>query len=295
MQAVRRRRSLFVGLFFLFLAAVTVLIGGLDRVDLRSGEPMPGVFSERTAAQAAGGTTGWDLGGRFRLALFAIVVACLALLAIGAILSPRLRRSLLIVAAVVAVGLLILMWIKPPEEAALEGMELSAGGPLAIAEEDGARVEIPDTAPPDWAVILVALGAAMAAASIGAVFVLKVYPRLRRGRSDRLLLEELARRAGAAAGRIRDGDDLRDAVRRCYKEMSDLLCTRADISDVAALTPREFAAALRARGMKDATVDRLTAIFETVRYGGRAASAFADEAIACLEAIQTAYLPAGSL
>jgi len=272
-----------------------VLIGGLDRVELRPSEPIPELFSRQSGAETAGSVTAWDLGGeQFRFALFAFVVACLVLLFIGAILSPRLRRSLLIAGAVVAVLLLILMWIKPPEEAALEGVELSGGGLFADTDEHRARVVIPDTTPPDWAVILVAVGAAAAAALIGAVFVVKIYPRLRRGRTDGGLLEELAKRAGAAVDRIRDGADLGDAVRRCYKEMSELLCARANISDAAVLTPREFADALRTRGMRDATVDRLTAIFEQVRYGGRAGDAFADEAIACLEAIQTAYSPAGS-
>ena len=295
MQPARRRRSLFVGLFVVFCALLIVLIGGLDRVELRPGEPIPELFSKQSGAETAAGVTAWGLGGeQFRFALFALVMACLVLLLIGAILSPRLRRSLLIAGVVVAVVFLILMWIKPPQEAAWEGMELSGVGLLADTDEHRARVVIPDTIPPDWAVILVAVGVAAAAAMVSAVFVLKIYPRLRRGRTDGGLLEELAKRAGAAVDRIRDGADLGDAVRRCYKEMSELLCARAKISDAAVLTPREFADALRTRGMQDATVDRLTAIFEQVRYGGRAGDAFADEAIACLEAIQTACSPAGS-
>ena len=87
---------------------------------------------------------------------------------------------------------------------------------------------------------------------------------------------------------------LPDAVRWCYKEMVALLCTQASVSGVAALTPREFAGALRARGMEDEHVDRLTAIFEQVRYGGRPGIAFADEATACLDAIRVAYEPSVS-
>jgi len=293
-RSARRRRSLFLGLFAVFCAALIVLVGGLDRVELRRGESIPELFSERSAEETAGDTA-WDLGGeQFRYALFAFTVTCLVALAIGAILSPRLRRSLLVVGAVVAVLLLILMWIKPSQEASLETMEFSAIVPPAGSGERSDRVAIPDATPPDWAVILVALGAAAAAALVGAIFVLKLYPRLRRGRAEGGLLEELAKRAGAAADRIRAGSDLDDAVRRCYKEMSELLCARASISDAAVLTPREFADALRARGMNDATVGRLTAIFEQVRYGGRATDTFSDEAIACLEAIRIAYAPSGS-
>ena len=103
------------------------------------------------------------------------------------------------------------------------------------------------------------------------------------------MLAELAKRARDAADRIRAGANLADAVRRCYKEMSELLCKRANVSDVEVLTPREFTEALRDRGMQDEHVDRLTSIFEQVRYGGHPGIAFADEAVACLDAIRSAY------
>ncbi|MCK4681559.1 DUF4129 domain-containing protein, partial [Candidatus Bipolaricaulota bacterium] len=54
-------------------------------------------------------------------------------------------------------------------------------------------------------------------------------------------------------------------------------------------TPREFAERLRSSGMMVVHVDRLTAIFEQVRYGGRPGEAFVDEATASLEAIEEAY------
>ena len=208
MQVARRRRSLFVGLFVALCAVLIVLIGGLDRVELRPSEPIPELFSERSDAGTVG-STAWDIGGEhLRFVLFAFVVACLVALAIGAILSPRLRRSLLIVGALVAVLFLVLMWVKPPQEASWEGIELSGVGPLVDTRGQGDRVAIPDAPAPDWAVILAAVGAATAAALIGAVFVLKIFPRLRRGRADGGLLEELAQRTGAAVANIRAGIDL---------------------------------------------------------------------------------------
>jgi len=274
----RGRRVLFVALFFLFLALLVVLIGSVNELELTPGKPLPSLFTRRTDSESAAGKAGWSLdSARIVSLIYAFVLVYLVSLVVASIVSRRLRRKLLIM-SVVALGLfLALMWIKPPEQVNTEGIDLAGGNLVPSADDNQLRVEIPQTPPPNWAVILTAVGAAVIAA--GAF----------RRRQDDALLAELAKRARNAADRIRAGADLADAVRRCYKEMSELLCKRANMSDVAVLTPREFAEALRDRGMQDEHVDRLTLIFEQVRYGRRPGIAFADEAIACLDAIRSAY------
>jgi hypothetical protein len=71
--------------------------------------------------------------------------------------------------------------------------------------------------------------------------------------------------------------------------MSETVSREERIPNFSYFTPREFAARLRSSGMMLAHIDRLTAIFEQVRYGGRSGGAFVDEAIGCLEAIEEAY------
>ncbi len=289
MRSLRSRRVLFVALFFLFLALLVVLIGSVNRLQLAPGKPLPSLFVRRSDSESAAGKAGWSLdSARIVSLIYAFVLIYLVSLVVASIFSRRLRRKLLIM-SVVALGLfLALMWIKPPEQVDTEGIDLAGGNLLPSTNDNQVRVEIPQTFPPNWAVILTALGAAVIAAGFAALLLVKLYPAFRR-RQDDALLTELAKRAQDAADRIRAGADLADAVRRCYKEMSELLCKWANVSDVDVLTPREFAEALRDRGMQDEHVDRLTLIFEQVRYGGRPGIAFADEAVACLDAIRSAY------
>lgn len=73
--------------------------------------------------------------------------------------------------------------------------------------------------------------------------------------------------AGRAADRIEDAEDDADfenEVYRAWAEMTDPL----SVDSPAASTPGEFANAAAAAGMDPADVDRLTDLFERVRYGG---------------------------
>ncbi|WP_435180052.1 DUF4129 domain-containing protein [Halorussus sp. AFM4] len=76
----------------------------------------------------------------------------------------------------------------------------------------------------------------------------------------------VGRAAGEAADRIEDATDVDNEVFRAWREMTDHL----DVRNPAASTPAEFAAAAVDAGMAREDVDRLTALFEEVRYGGEA-------------------------
>ena len=86
------------------------------------------------------------------------------------------------------------------------------------------------------------------------------------------------------------GGDLRDAVLRCYRDMSRVLGERQGLARAQSATPREFEAQLAAAGLRDEHIRRLTRLFERVRYGARRADAGEErEALACLTAIVQAY------
>nr|WP_193570048.1 DUF4129 domain-containing protein [Halorussus sp. JP-T4] len=76
----------------------------------------------------------------------------------------------------------------------------------------------------------------------------------------------VGRAAGEAADRIEDATDVDNEVFRAWREMTDHL----RVSNPASSTPAEFAAAAVDAGMAREDVDRLTALFEEVRYGGEA-------------------------
>lgn len=80
--------------------------------------------------------------------------------------------------------------------------------------------------------------------------------------SDEPDLQELARTAGEAADRIETAE-ANNEVYRAWREMTAVL----DVERPASSTPGEFAAAAIDAGVDPEPVDRLTAVFEEVRYG----------------------------
>lgn len=70
--------------------------------------------------------------------------------------------------------------------------------------------------------------------------------------------------AGRAADRIEASDEFENEVYRAWAAMTDHLSVEHPESS----TPAEFATAATAAGMAPADVDRLTDLFEAVRYGG---------------------------
>ncbi|MCI2425442.1 DUF4129 domain-containing protein [Candidatus Acetothermia bacterium] len=138
---------------------------------------------------------------------------------------------------------------------------------------------------PLWAIFLVTT----AVATIGLFLLFRLY-RAWKNRWRRLAtLQDLALQAQIAAEQIEYGADLRDIVIRCYNEMKLIVSRATGVKDSAAITPREFASLLYAAGIKDEHIVKLTALFEEVRYGGKESSVRRADALACLDALASAY------
>ncbi len=100
--------------------------------------------------------------------------------------------------------------------------------------------------------------------------------------------DRIGRVAGTAADRI-DAEDPVDAdneVYRAWQRMTDAL----DVDSPETTTPREFERAAVDAGMARDDVAALTSLFEAVRYGGREATADAEErAVGTLRRIEAGY------
>jgi hypothetical protein len=77
-------------------------------------------------------------------------------------------------------------------------------------------------------------------------------------------VQAVGRAAGEAADRIETTTDVNNEVFRAWREMTDHL----DVSNPQSSTPAEFAGAAVEAGMAREDVERLTSLFEEVRYGG---------------------------
>ncbi len=284
-MATRRRRTLAIGVLL-------ALVLGLLAAGLRDFEFRPGTMEigEPVAARP-----GADAGGGLRIPglhwLFvALTVLGAAGTVMGLLVSREIRRELvlrLLTAAVVAavllgIGLAITSPTPPTEE--LEDTPTQAHPGIAAPEIPIAGVESevsPAGAVPYWAPYLLS---AMAALAAGA---LVLYILGRRGsRPRRSTTASLADSATEALDALRRGVAVTEVVQRCWLQMSSVLSTKAAVANAQEMTAREFAALLRSRGYRDEAVDRLTRLFEEVRYGRKESEPRRADAIAALSAIQ---------
>lgn len=96
----------------------------------------------------------------------------------------------------------------------------------------------------------------------------------------------VGRAAGRAADRLETGDEFENDVYRAWAEMT----TELEVEHPRSSTPAEFAMAAIEAGMNRHDVDRLTSLFEEVRYGGFDPTAERErEAIETLRRIEDQY------
>ena len=92
--------------------------------------------------------------------------------------------------------------------------------------------------------------------------------------------------AQASLGEIASGHEWGDVIIQSYLKMSEAVNNRRGLQRAHAATPREFAERLEQAGLPAHAVQRLTRLFESVRYGIRPSTqSDVNEAVACLNSI----------
>jgi hypothetical protein len=193
------------------------------------------------------------------------------------------------------VGVLAAFVLSCPTRGRSERDSTGAGiNESASGESAAGNVAQIVTETPVWLVVLVAVlavGVAVVAAStrgrIGAVVgAVRASPGDddEEGTTDEETVAAVGRVAGRAADRIETGVDVENEVYRAWRSMTDHL----DVDRPDSATPAEFAAAATDAGFDPADVNELTELFETVRYGGEAATAERERrAVAALRRIES--------
>ncbi len=99
-------------------------------------------------------------------------------------------------------------------------------------------------------------------------------------------LNDLAEIARSSLDDLAAGRDWSDVIIQSYMRMSAVVGEKRGLNRAVAMTPREFAARLEFAGLPAEAVQRLTRLFESVRYGARPSDqADIHEAVACLNSI----------
>jgi hypothetical protein len=98
--------------------------------------------------------------------------------------------------------------------------------------------------------------------------------------------KQLKTEVEGAIDEIKSGIELRNVIIRCYIDMSHILDKNLGLQRGQSMTPREFASQLQKIGLPDKPIERLTRLFESVRYGkAQLSSDTEQEALQCLSAI----------
>lgn len=301
----RRHNLRMLGSMAVVVVAVVLLAAGLGNVELQPGQP----FSwGRIEEMRRGVNPPIEYGRSVVETFFRVVMLTMLILlpiALVSVLASREARWRLLKLVgrwtLFAVFIYLITQLAPTTGETLTNMTPCVGQTAVPSSQAGATAvaglpcaepvlveqppvpQQPDfiSRPPEWVVGLVSLVLAAAILAVAWWFV-----KHRRSMPAEAEAEQLAAEAEEALADLRAGGDLRDAVTRCYAEMSDVIGQQRGLARRGSMTPREFEQFLMSAGLRDEHIQRLTRLFEAVRYGGRATGERdRREAIDCLAAI----------
>ena len=223
------------------------------------------------------------------LRLIVVFLAVLAPLLVYLVVRvPRYRRWVLLILLALFVVVYAIVAARPIPQ--LPG-ESAAGGSTVEAVQDEVGTPEPTLAPPPepgtarvtpGLIWLLSLGMACLVLALAAAAYLFVRAYRTRTVSP---LEIIVASAETALQALERGGDVREAILRCY---SDMLATASErgVDKPGYLTPAEFIQRLVQAGLPPGAVERLTHLFEAVRYSPQPPTAVMEaEAVDCLRVV----------
>ena len=275
------KRSLLV-LVAVILLALLVLASGLSTMEMSMGGFF-GVENPTTPLDLIFGE-GVGMDPRILQILTLIGVVGIPIAIIVFLVSPDMRRRVLRdgIALAFFAAVMYIVFQRNPQLEQL-GMEFQEP---QFSMQEGERIEPGESVlnPPPWA-MWVASGVVLAVGGYGLWRYIESQKELPDGVYENLRLE-----TQDAVNRLRAGENVKELVMRCYMRMHNTLAENRGVRDSDLMTPREFEQRMMAvTGLPAEPINRLTRLFERVRYGDyEATETEKAEALACLEAINTA-------
>jgi len=287
----RKKFFVLVGLL-LGLVSIILLAGSISQLEFEEGKIV--IFGEEggVASGPRGVEPAPELDGTTRILLAILVLIVVPASIIYVLLNPkawkRILRNLAMVLMLFLVIMLFTHYFRPGESdfGSAQPPESEQGSNL---EELRITDEL-DINPPSWIGFIVGFLLLLLLLSV----IVFIYVRSRQ-KTDEGELDDLVGEAEGALHEIRSGADLRQTVIRCYHQMCETMSEERGVHRVRAMTPREFEAYLASAGFRDEHIQRLTRLFEGVRYGDESSQPQMErEAESCLEAIVTTYARSAS-
>lgn len=281
MTETKRKRLWMLFLAVLAVGTLVALAAGFRDIELGPGQYLPRYKDAEEIFYTESKPLTLPFLGELFAALSFLAVLLLPFSIIYLIISPSARKYVLrgLGLLMPLIALFVLLRAQPEF---FEQLQVQRGDNPPVFDPRFREVDFVVN-PPTWLTWILTISVAILLAWGIVAIVLYVW---RRTRPPESALEQLAQEAREALDALHAGADLKDTVMRCYFEMNRVVREQKGLVREETMTPREFEAYLAEAGLPDQQVQKLTRLFEDVRYGARAAGGRDErQAVECLTAI----------
>jgi hypothetical protein len=284
MRSLFENKRLVLLLAVLALGALTVLALSLNQIPFREAQHFGQKEVEEVQLSAEQVSLIWAEVPIWKQILLWTLLALMIVL-VGLLLSPEMRKRMFIMIARIVFTAWVIYFLSKNYAHLFAGFGF--GGQAAEQAGGDSAGPIPVFEPPQVSPTFTYL-----ISFVFALLWLAVLWGLYRGwkkyrlRHAEKPLDEIARIARSSLDDLASGRNSSDVIINCYLRMSDVVSSRRQLHRDIAMTPHEFALRLERAGLPGDAVNRLTRLFETVRYGDRkSAPKDITEAVNCLKTI----------
>jgi hypothetical protein len=293
MQKMFQDKRTVLGISVLALFALVFLTNALGQMDFQPSHPIGGASAEQgVVAPPADASRILEIVSEVPFWKQVLLMASVFLFLVVAtsLLGPELRKKVLRLFLRVAISMLLLIYLikKQPE------LFTQLFGGLAAMNQNPAITPQAETVPPpvfvppqevNWLSYAVALGIILLM-----IFSIwwgnRIWNRIRELSAPHEPLKDIAKIARESLADLRLGRQYENAIVECYDRMSEAIAKKQGLQRSHEMTPSEFATRLTRAGLPRDPIEKLTDLFELVRYGKRPAGQVEiNQAIHCLTAI----------
>ena len=287
MHAFFQRKLWTVILSAIALAALTILAIGLKDFTFRPTLQFQQKDEEQVQITSIKEIVDQIVAVPFQTHLMMWGALLLVVILVGFLLSPELRKRLLLMFLRFALIVLVLLYLlqngKLPFLKNIQFASQASGNPNNTGLPAPPVFQPPQVSP----LISYVLSLGVALLFMGLVMIVnRWWTKQKQLQAGELSLDDIAGIARSSLDDISRGRDWENVIINCYARMSQVAVAKRGLHRHKSMTPGEFAFLLKNAGLPTDAIQRLTHLFESARYGGqRSTQKENDEAINCLTAI----------
>ena len=286
MRALLNHKRFVLFISVLALGALAILAGSLEQVRFRGAEAFSLDFGQRETLSLPKIVLGPP---ETQIPLWQQLSALVLLVGVGILvsmlLSPELRKRLIRTMIRAACTYWLIYYLLQHYQ--LNLIDALAGGEAATGDSTSSSVPPAVFVPPQAnSIIAYLISFGVAIVVLGLAFWLYRAWKQTHALGSQTAMQGIADVARNSLQDLNDGRNSSDVILNCYFRMSDVVAQKQHVTRNPAMTPSEFAVRLEQIGLPREAVQRLTHLFERVRYGGRKSGpGDVNEAVTCLTTI----------